>query len=176
MRRLLMMAAVPLSLAAAGPAAAADPLLAPPRACPAQSSAGLAPGAQRAAMACMVRWARRTAGLNGARVSRRLSRSAQLKANLIARCGTLTHAPCGLPWNGVFARVGFRGLTLENIAAGSGSYGTARGAMAMWLSSPGHRDALLNRQVTVLGVGVRLHARVDGAQMAVWTLHLGRPS
>jgi uncharacterized protein YkwD len=176
MRRLLLMAAVALSLAAAGPAVAADPLLAPQQACPAQSSAGLAPPAQRAAMGCMVRWARRTAGLHRARLSRRLARSAQLKANLIARCGTLTHAPCGLPWDGVFSRVGFRGLTFENIAAGSGSYGTARGAMAMWLASPGHRDALLNRQVTVFGVGVRLHALVDGAQMSVWTLHLGRPS
>jgi len=168
-----MIAAVPLALLCAGPAAA-DPLLAPARACPDQSNASLAPARQRAVMTCMVRWARHAAGVRRGWVSPKLRRSAQLKANLIARCGTMTHAPCGLPWDRVFSQVRFRGLTFENIASGPAA--TARGAMAMWLSSRGHRAALLNRRVTVLGVGLRLRAGVDGARVSVWTLHLGRPS
>jgi uncharacterized protein YkwD len=176
-RRRLLITAMPLVVAgaAAGPAAAAEPLLAPARACPGQNTAGAAPAVQRAVMACMVRWARRAAGVAPGRVSRQLGRSAQLKANLIARCHEMSHTPCGVAWDRQLDRVGFRGLTFENIAAGGGRYGTARGAMTMWLRSPGHRQALLEPRVTVFGVGLRLRARVDGWRASVWTLHLGRP-
>jgi uncharacterized protein YkwD len=175
MRRWIMTAATPVVIACAGatPAVAADPLLAPPSACPDQSSDGVAPVRQEAAMRCLVNFARRAAGLPPLAPSGKLSRSAHMKARLIARCGTLTHTPCGRSWYGVFRAVGFSGSYRENIAAGAGA--TPRLAMAMWLQSPEHRSALLAPDATVVGVGVRLRSIINGWQGSVWTLHVGRP-
>jgi len=175
MRRWIMTAATPVVIACTGaaPALATDPLVAPATACPDQESAGTTPVRQEAAMRCLVNWARRAAGRSLLAPSRKLNRSAHMKSLLIARCGTLTHTPCGRAWYGVFRAVGFSGTYRENLAAGSA---TPRGTMIMWLQSPGHRGALLAPDLTVLGTGVRLREIVDGWRGAVWTLHVGRPA
>lgn len=176
MRRWIMTAATPVVIACAGttPALAADPLLAPTSACPDQGSDGVAPVRQEAAMRCLVNFARRAAGLGPLAPSRKLNRSAHMKARLIARCGTLTHAPCGRAWYSVFRVVGFSGSYRENLAAGNSA--TPRATMAMWLQSPGHRSALLAPEATVLGTGVRLRAMINGSRASLWTLHVGRPA
>lgn len=174
-RHLTAMIAFALLGVMSGHATAANPLLATPAACPDQSAAAVSGARQEAAMACLVRWARRAAGVRPGRAFARLNRSAQMKADLIARCGRLTHAACGKPWNGVFRTVGFQGLAFENLASGSGRFGTPRGAMAMWLNSPHHRQALVDARVTVFGAGVRHDIMVDGGRGSVWALHLGRP-
>jgi uncharacterized protein YkwD len=178
MRRLFSLAVLGTSLTAvtAGPAGAVDSLLAPAAACPDSTSTAASVGEQKTAMRCLVDWVRRSARLPAVDPSTRLGRSAQGKVDLIARCGSVTHSPCGQPWNEVFADAGFRGSYFENLAAGGGRYGTARGAMSLWLASPGHRRALLADDVTVVGVGLRLHAQLAGARASVWALHLGRPS
>lgn len=179
MRRPLVTTSLSVLLAAGATSAAGavDPHLAPPSACPDQEAAGVSPARQRAAMLCMVRWARRIEGVRRLRTSRVLMRAAQGKANLIVRCGVLTHAPCGQPWDRVLARAGFRGASFENIASGAGRFGTARGTMIMWLRSAGHRDALLRPEVSVVGVGVRPRVGTRGwAGGTVWALHLGRPA
>lgn len=127
-------------------------------------------------MTCLVSWTRRVAGVRKARRSSTLNRSAQMKADLIARCGTLSHTACGKRWDGVLDQVGFHGLAYENLAAGAGRQGTPRAAVAMWLKSPAHRSALLAPRATVFGVGLRLNVMVEGWRGAVWTLHLGKPS
>jgi len=178
MRRWIMTAATPVVIACAGaaPALATDPLVAPATACPDQDSAGTNPVRQEAAMRCLVNWARRAAGRPLLTPSRKLSRSAHMKSRLIARCGTLTHTPCGRAWYGVFRAVGFSGTYREVLAAGGGGHATPRAAMIMWLRSPGHRGALLAPEVTVFGTGVRLRAIVNGWRGSVWTLHVGRPA
>lgn len=170
-----MTAATPVVIACAGatPATAAEPLLAPTSACPDQGSDGAAPVRQEAAMRCLVNFARRAAGLSPLTPSRRLNRSARMKSRLIARCGALTHAPCGRAWYSVFKAVGFSGSYHENLAAGDGA--TPRAAMAMWLRSPSHRSALLAADATVVGSDVRLRAVVGGLRGSLWTLHIGRP-
>jgi uncharacterized protein YkwD len=160
---------------AAGQAIGADPLLAPAGACPNATAAVATATRQEAAMACLVTWARRAAGITPGRRFVTLNRLAQIKADLIARCGTLSHTACGTSLNEGLRSVGFRGLAFENLAAGSGRYATARAAMGMWLGSSGHRKALLDRRVTVFGVGVRLRVMVNGWRGSVWALHLGRP-
>lgn len=174
LRRTAILALFPASLGAA-PATAADRLLAPVSACADQTSVNVPAARQEAAMACLVRWARSNAGVRSGDPTGSLQRSAQMKADLIARCGRLTHAACGKPWNGVFRSVGFRGLAFENLAAGSGRYASVRSAMANWLRSPGHRAALLDGRVTVFGVGSRQRVKVNGWRGSVWALHLGRP-
>ncbi len=163
-------------VAAAGPAAAADPLLAPTGACPGHTVVGASPALQKKAMTCLIAWTRRAAGVRKARRSSTLNRSAQMKTDLIARCGTLTHTACGKRWDSVLDQVGFRGLAYENLAAGSGRQGSPRAALAMWLNSPAHRSALLEPRATVFGVGLRVGVVFEGWRGAVWTLHLGKPS
>jgi len=160
----------------AGQAIAADPLLAPGAACPYATTAGASAARQAGAMACLVTWARREAGITQGRRIVALNRSAQMKADLIARCGSLSHTACGKRWNAGLRSVGSWGMAFENLAAGSGRYSSARAAMAGWLRSSGHRRALLEPRVTVFGVGVRLRVMVDGWRGSVWALHLGRPS
>ncbi len=175
--RAIIIATLILGLAAAaGPATAANPLLAPAGQCPGQTAVGASPALQEKAMTCLVAWARRAAGVRTARSSSTLNRSAQMKADLIARCGRLTHTACGKRWDGVLDQVGFRGLAYENLAAGSGRQSSPRAALAMWLNSPGHRGALLASRATVFGVGLRLHVMVEGWRRSVWALHLGKPS
>jgi uncharacterized protein YkwD len=50
----------------------------------------------------------------------------------------------------------------ENLAWGSGSYGTARGIVQAWLASPEHRENLLRPGFRRVGLG-ELHARFLGA-------------
>lgn len=173
-----MTAAAPVVIACAGaaPAVATDPLVAPATACLGQDSPEATSVRQEAAMRCLVNWARRAAGLSRLAPSRKLNRSAHMKSRLIARCGTLTHTPCGRPWYAVFRTVGFSGTYREVLAAGGGGQATPRATMSMWLRSPGHRGALLAPRVTVVGTGVRLRAIVDGLRGSVWTLHVGRPA
>lgn len=177
MRRWIMTAATPvvIACAGAGPALATEPLLAPATACPEPAGAGASPARQEAAMRCLVNFARRAARRAPLTPSRKLSQSAHLKSQLIARCGTLTHTPCGRPWYSVFHAVGFSGSYRENLAAGAGSIATPRAVMAMWLGSASHREALLDPHVTVFGTGVRLRAMINGRRGSVWTLHVGRP-
>ena len=178
MRRWIMTAATPvvIACAAAAPALATDPLLAPAAACPDQIGDGATPVRQEAAMRCLVNFARRAARRAPLAPSRKLNRSAHMKSQLIARCGTLTHAPCGRAWYSVFHAVGFSGSYRENLAAGAGTNATPRAVMAMWLGSASHRAALLDPDATVLGTGVRLRAMIDGWRGSVWTLHVGRPA
>ncbi len=126
-------------------------------------------------MTCLVAWARRAAGVRAAHRTHTLNRSAQMKANLVARCGALSHTACGARWDSVLDRVGFHGLAYENLAAGSGKQGNPRTTVAKWLASPGHRGALLAPRATVFGVGLRLHAMIEGWRGSVWALHLGKP-
>lgn len=175
MRRRILFAAATLAAAAPSTALSADRLLAPASACPNQNRTNLSTAKERAVVTCMVNWARAHDGKRRLRVAKKLVRSAQAKTNLIARCGVLTHEPCGQPWNKVFSDAGYHGMMFENIASGSGRYGTPRGTVEMWLGSPGHRSAMLDAGVTQVGVGVRMRVRVNGYRGAVWTLHLGRP-
>lgn len=48
-----------------------------------------------------------------------------------------------------------RSCIAENIAWGSGSYGTAPGVVKAWRESPEHRHVMLLPWVTLIGVGVR---------------------
>ena len=178
MRRWIVTAATPVVIACAGaaPALATEPLLAATSACPDQAGDGVGSARQEAAMRCLVNFARRAAGRPLLTPSRKLNRSARMKSRLIARCGTLTHAPCGRAWYSVFRTVGFSGRFRENVAAGGGGNATPRAVMAMWLQSPSHREALLAPDVTVFGTGVRLQAMVTGLRGSVWTLHVGRPA
>ena len=66
------------------------------------------------------------------------------------------------------------GWTLgENLAWGTGSRGTPRGAVEAWMTSPGHRANLLKGAYREVGVGVALGVPVSGAAGVTYTVDFG---
>jgi uncharacterized protein YkwD len=61
----------------------------------------------------------------------------------------------------------------ENLAWGTGSYATPRGALQAWLDSPGHRANILKRSYREMGVGVVLGVPVSDAAGATYTVDFG---
>ena len=61
----------------------------------------------------------------------------------------------------------------ENLAWGTGSLGTPRGAVDSWMDSPGHRDNLLRRSYRDVGIGIVLGVPVSDAAGATYTVDFG---
>jgi uncharacterized protein YkwD len=173
----LVAASAVVAFLTAAPAAVASRLdLAPSGACPGQEDAAAPPAAKLAAMQCLVNWARRHHGLSTLRDSRQLDRSSLLRAAAIRRCRDFSHTPCGQPFMGVFAKVGYpRSATVgENLFWGSAALGSARGAFQGWLGSPGHRHILFMRGWRGLGIGlVRASQLFGAAEVSVWVTQFG---
>jgi uncharacterized protein YkwD len=94
--------------------------------------------------------------LGALRLAGALSRSAQLKADEIIRCGSFSHTPCGASFTRTFQQTGyFRGRARvgENLYWGTGGAGSPSNAVGAWLRSPPHRANLLGRWRDA-GVGI----------------------
>jgi uncharacterized protein YkwD len=61
----------------------------------------------------------------------------------------------------------------ENLAWGTGSFGTPRGALDAWMDSPGHRANILKRSFRDMGVGVVLGVPVSDASGTTYTVDFG---
>ncbi len=61
----------------------------------------------------------------------------------------------------------------ENLAWGTGSLSTPRGAVESWMDSPGHRANVLKRGYRDIGVGVVLGVPVSDAAGATYTVDFG---
>jgi uncharacterized protein YkwD len=61
----------------------------------------------------------------------------------------------------------------ENLAWGTGSLGTPRGAVDAWMDSPGHRANILKKAYRELGVGIELGVPVSDAAGATYTVDFG---
>ena len=61
----------------------------------------------------------------------------------------------------------------ENLAWGTGSFGTPRGAVEAWMDSTGHRANILKRAYREIGVGVVLGVPVSDATGATYTVDFG---
>ena len=72
------------------------------------------------------------------------------------------------------AAVGYRGLVLENLAAGMGS---PAAAVKGWINSKtGHREAMLNRDIRDVGIGYRFLSLDRGKAVYThyWAMSMGR--
>lgn len=129
-------------------------------------------------MRCLHAFARRQAGRRALRGHRKLARSSELKSGDILRCDEFSHYACGRDFPYWIRRGGYgRGCFSagENIAYGTGPYGTPRSIMRGWLHSAGHRANILRRSFTDFGVGLRI-GTIDSIRGAhVWTAHFGDP-
>ena len=166
---------------AGGARAADDPyaaLLAPAGTCgAADEQLGLDEPTARLVMACLTNYARAHAGLAPLQLSATLSSAGNAKLAADVACGSFSHEPCGRPFDTVFAdylrsassyRIG------ENIAWGTGSYGTPRSIMDAWLHSAGHRENILTVAFTEIGIGFLANQQFQGWSGAqLWSQEFG---
>jgi len=152
-------------------------LIAPSSICPDKSAFKL-PASATLAMACMTNYARRKAGRPKYRVRSDLGRSATRKAADILRCDSFSHTACGRPFsywiNRSYTANKRCWLASENIAWGTGSLSGVRSVFAAWMRSPSHRSAILSRQYSDLGIGLRTGRMEQRSGAAVWVQHFGK--
>ena len=74
----------------------------------------------------------------------------------MVRRGYFDHrSPGGSSPSSRAADAGYNGVTIaENLAFGTGSWGTPAGTVAQWLGSPPHRAALFSPRLRDIGIGV----------------------
>lgn len=127
-------------------------------------------------MRCMHDYARKHGGRSRLGRPATLDRSAGRKSGDILRCDSFSHTACGRPFTYWIERSGYGHGCYgagENIAYGTGSFGTVRSIMNAWLHSSGHRANILRGSFEDFGVGLRI-GTLDGNRGAhVWTAHFG---
>jgi uncharacterized protein YkwD len=167
--------------AAAAGRAADDPyaaLLAPAGTCAADTELHLSQATATRTMLCLTNYARAHAGLAPLRPTALLQRAGRAKLAADVSCNEFSHSPCGKPFPAVFARylAGAKGYDIgENIAWGTGDYGSARHTMNDWLHSAGHRENILTASFRDVGFGYlagQTFLGYDGATL--WSQEFGR--
>jgi uncharacterized protein YkwD len=169
-----------LGLASAA-AAADDPyaaLLAPTGTCgPAADQLNLDATTADLAMQCLTNYARAQQSLPPLQLSPTLNAAGQAKLKSDLSCAEFSHTPCGQPFDVVFATY-IQGATSyqigENIAWGTGSFGTPRQTMNGWLHSTGHRENILTAAYAELGIGYLPAQTFQGSSGAtLWSQEFG---
>jgi uncharacterized protein YkwD len=153
-----------------------SPLIAPATTCADQDSLTAPPAVQEQAMRCMTDFARTSAGLGELAEAEQLDQSSLGKAEDVIRCDSFSHSACGREFTYWIRAAGYIGEQCwhagENLAWGSGEYGSVRAIFRAWMSSPAHRQNILGDydQVGISLVTGELEGH-DGAH--VWAAHFG---
>jgi uncharacterized protein YkwD len=168
-------AAVPGAWSADDPYAA---LLAPSGRCGAAADQlNLDQAAAQQAMTCLTNYARTQSGLVPLQPNSALNDAGQAKLAADLSCAEFSHTPCGQPFTAVFETyvAGATSYAMgENIAWGTGSYGTPRQAMSNWLQSTGHRENILRPEYRELGIGYLADQTFQGyAGATLWSQEFG---
>jgi uncharacterized protein YkwD len=160
--------------------AADDPysaLLAPAGTCGSAEQLGLDPATAQATMLCLTNYARAQSGLSPLSLSTTLNAAGSAKLGADVSCGVFSHEPCGQPFDSVFSTYTHGATSYqigENIAWGTGSFGTPRSIMAAWLHSSGHRANILTPAFKELGIGYLSNQAFLGySGAALWSQQFG---
>jgi uncharacterized protein YkwD len=133
----------------------------------------------RRAILCLHNEVRDAAGLPHLRENARLRRAALGHSRRMVQSGFFEHtSPTGQTMvdrilGSRYARANDGWALGENLAWGTGSLGTPRGAVEAWIESPGHRANILRRTYRELGVGVVTGVPVSDAEGATYTVDFG---
>lgn len=183
---LLSLALVPSALASQGVAgqrtaaeaertATASSLIAPAAACPAQSLRSPAE-AQEQAMLCMTDFARTSAGLGDLADAEELDLSSEGKAEDVLRCDSFSHFACGREFTYWIREAGYIDEGCwhagENLAWGTGEYGSVRAIFRAWMNSPTHRHNILG-DYDEIGIGLESGELEGRPRARVWAAHFG---
>ncbi len=127
-------------------------------------------------MLCMTNFARRHVGAAPFSAAAQLGRSASNKSQDILRCDSFSHEACGREFTYWMQRVGYLDSGCwkagENIAWGTGEYGTVRSIFVAWIHSPGHRENILG-QFRQIGIGLQVGTLEGNQDAHVWTQEFG---
>lgn len=180
-RRILLAAAVAVVVLSVpmveGAVGASDSaLVASASTCPGSRSMAISAAERRAALVCLVNYARTTVGLRPVRESRTLTRVAHAKGNDVMVCGDFAHTACG---KDAFAYVVASGFPFrfvgENLYLSAHPVGSARDAFIAWLRSPSHRRVMFLPRFSHAGTAV---LTLDGfstlPRAELWVLELAQ--
>src|SRR5262245_12469178 len=133
----------------------------------------------RAAILCLHNQVRAEHNLPALRENRRLRKSALGHSRAMVKDRFFDHTtPDGVTMVDRILRAKYvredDGWVLgENLAWGTGAYGTPRGVVNAWMNSPGHRANLLKRSFRDMGVGVVLGVPVSDSAGTTYTVDFG---
>jgi uncharacterized protein YkwD len=156
-----------------------DALLAPPTACPGSDVPTILAANQEGEMLCLIDYARAASGVPALNRSPLLAWSAAIKADDIIRCEDFSHTACDRDPDAPFRQSGYAAPgvaseTTENLATGTGLFGTPRAVMGEWLADGPHRMAILDPRWRDDGVAMRKPPALAGlTDAAVWVAHFG---
>jgi uncharacterized protein YkwD len=173
---LIALAAALLAVAVgATPASAAD-LIAPPDVCPNQESRTVSAAAQEQAMLCMTNFARNRNGEGELEATSTLDESARDKSRDIIECDNFSHYACGREFTYWMRATGYLSVQCwkvgENLAFGSGEYGSVRSIFRAWMRSPEHRANILG-EFSQVGIDLQVGTLSDPGRTSIWTQHFG---
>src|SRR4051812_5670786 len=156
-------------------------LLAPSGTCgSADEQLGLDQQTAQLTMLCLTNYARSRSGLSPVSLNGTLNDAGNAKLQADITCGVFSHEPCGQPFDTVFSAYtqGAAAFQIgENIAWGTGTFGTPRSIMNAWLHSAGHRENILTADFRELGVGYLADRSFQGyAGAALWSQQFGTRS
>jgi len=149
--------------------------VAPASTCPGQTATDLSAEEQVGVMFCLTNYARGVNGLSPLAPSRQLGRAAEQKSADIVGCDEFSHEACGRPFQFWIQRYGYlKGCwrAAENIAWGTGTYGTVGAIFTAWLESPEHHANILG-PYREIGIGVRVGGLEGYEGAAIWTQDFG---
>jgi uncharacterized protein YkwD len=151
-------------------------LIAPATACPNEANASASPEIRQQSMRCMTDFARARAGLGPLNDAPQLDLSAQEKAADVLRCDDFSHTACGREFTYWMGQAGYISESCwhvgENLAWGTGAYGTVRSIFQAWMRSPGHRQNILGNYED-LGLSLETGELEGHSETAVWAAHFG---
>lgn len=131
----------------------------------------------RDSMLCMTNFARSAQGLKRYHHADVLDSTAGRKAADIFRSNAFSHQACGRDFEFWLRRYGYLRSRCwfagENIAWGGGNLGTVRSIFQAWMNSTGHRQAILSKSYTDMGVGDRRGTFYGYSGSSVWVQHFG---
>jgi uncharacterized protein YkwD len=166
-------------LAAEGAVGASDgALIAASSTCRGSRSLDATSAERRAALLCMINYARGTVGLGKVRESRTLREVAKAKGRDVVGCSDFDHDACGKNPFAYVISSGFRfRMVGENLFYSQRPIGSARDAFVAWLRSPPHREVMFSPGFSHAGVAVfRLRRFSDTPRVALWVLVLAEKS
>lgn len=163
-----------LACSAAASASAAG-LVAPRGTCP-EARRGNAV-AEESTMLCLTNYARAQAGEQPLEPISALEGSAGEKAEDILRCDSFSHYACGREFTYWIRASGYMSTECwhvgENLAWGTGEYGTVSSIFRAWMHSTEHRENLLDAEFTQVGIDLRV-GDLEGQQGAhIWAQQFG---
>jgi uncharacterized protein YkwD len=144
--------------------------------CRAADDLDASPAVQKRAMLCLTNQARHQRGHGRLGDLGKLDRSASHKSRDIIRCDNFSHEACGRDFTFWMQRVGYIPAPCwragENIAWGTGSYGTVRSIFTAWMHSPEHHENILGRY-SQIGIALRVGGLEGHGAAHVWTQQFG---